>query len=152
MFLTNPIGFGILTFAVFVFQRKIMKKLANILWPIMANLACNWPYICFSFQAGIHQLSLVLHSTCGYHWQNPNSVKLSTFFSSLIFIEKHSPTAILNIFHYTYILCFEIWVLQTQMFNINENKNEKYNNEDCGNVMSSNCENLWCGYFLLNSH
>ena len=30
MFLTNPVGFGILTFAVFDFQRKFLNKLASI--------------------------------------------------------------------------------------------------------------------------
>ena len=119
-----------------------MNKLANIFWPIIVNLACNWPCICFSFLAGIHQLSLVLHSTYGYHLQDPNSVKLSTFFSFFIFYWKTLPYSNPEQFSLYTHLCFEVEVLQTQMFIMNENKNEKYNNKDCVNVMSSDCENL----------
>ena len=67
-----------------------------------------------------------------------NSVKMSTFFSFFTFYWKTLPYSNPVPFSQHIHLCFEVWVLQTQMFIINENKNEKYNNEECWNVMSSN--------------
>ena len=110
-------------FTVFFFQRKIMSKLANTFWPIMVNFACNWPFICFSFQAGIHQLSLVLHSTCGYHWQDPNAVNISTFFLSFfIFHWKTLPSSNPEQSSLYIHLWFEVWVLHTEMFVIKKTK------------------------------
>ena len=40
-------------------------------------------------------------------------------------------------------------MLQTEMFIMNENNNEKYNNKDCVNVMSSDCENLEIMWIFL---